>query len=103
MIDWAIPGQKVVCIGDRWSPVFDDIMEMPSWIPVKGQVLTIRKVVEYPEERLGLLFEEFTNPIRINSEPAFAIEQFRPVRKTNIDVFLKILDLAPHEYDEVEE
>ena len=68
----------------------------------RGAVYTIRHIIAreaygYAED--GLLLEEIINPALqyrsprgpITIELMFRIRRFRPVRSTNIDVFLKML------------
>ena len=83
-------GQQVVCIEDRyWNPWVGDMS------PVKGRVYTIREILIDAICRVGLRFEEIINAPHIyidgQAERAFLGDRFRPVRKTNIDVFTAML------------
>lgn len=91
-------GQQVICISDRFS-------DEPVWrraihtLPKLRAVYTIRDIC-YVGELVGLMFEEilhepawFGNEL---AEPAFNAKNFRPVRKTNLDVFRKMLEPSPH-------
>lgn len=99
---WAVPGQRVVCILD-----FSAWWCSPSHVlPIEGVIYTIREVTE-PCEKCSngaplLRFEELQNPkfsvcgrcgdVVECRMPAF---HFRPVYKTNIDVFEKLLAPTP--------
>ncbi len=86
-------GQQVVCINDEFSPD-------PHWrrtvrtFPFLHGIYTIREIhVEPP--LVGFCFYEFGNPrswFGIGyAEPAFNCRNFRPVKKTNIEAFEKLL------------
>lgn len=95
-------GQQVVCIVDGpWvSPMMGTSLTVKE--PVRGAIYTIREIVAPPSYLLvGLCLEEIVNPavdfgqqygVR---EPDFDSRGFRPVRKTSIDVFTKILLKTP--------
>jgi hypothetical protein len=90
-------GQKVVCIGRFVAEGYCEEV-----LPTKGEVYTIRDLVFY-QGHAGVLLEEIRNPPRLYNmgeahgvcECAFAARQFRPVKTTNIDVFLKMLKPEP--------
>lgn len=93
-------GQQVVCINDKWTIEGNHIR------PVRGCVYTIRSF-RVLDDCLGLRFEEIVNPsIQFSDgyfEVSFISDFFRPVRKTNIDVFTQILNNTPiKEYEYVE-
>jgi hypothetical protein len=86
-------GQQVVCVNDKFSPD-------PQWrrtvrtFPVRHGIYTIREIhVEPP--LVGFCFYEITNPRSYFStgfaEPAFNCKNFRPVKKTSIEAFEKLL------------
>ncbi len=86
-------GQQVVCVNDQFSP-------RPSWrrtvrsFPKLHAIYTIREICE-GGGLVGFTFYEIVNP-RAHfacgySEPAFNSKNFRPVRKTDIDVFKRLL------------
>lgn len=90
-------GQKVVCVnasGLGPSVGFgDEIM------PKEGEMYTIREIGITLLGRPGCLLEEIVNQARRYDddmpervEPMFLVYRFRPVRITNIDVFLKLLE-----------
>jgi hypothetical protein len=92
-------GQLVVCISDRFS-------DEPIWrrsihtLPKLRAIYTIRDIC-YVGELVGLMFVEilhepawFGNEL---AEPAFNAKNFRPVRKTNIDIFKKMLEPSPRD------
>jgi hypothetical protein len=101
---WARPGQRVVYVDDRraagtrWYPY--------DTMPKLGSIYTIREVIDcrpygYAEHALYLV--EIVNVPRhryaspsgpMMHELAFRVSRFRPVRTTNIDVFLKMLEPA---------
>jgi hypothetical protein len=91
-------GQRVVCINDRdWPP--------RSWLPrnvilpAKGAIYTVREIVPTRLEgwdENGLRLREIVNPKRARRpELAFRMSRFRPLRATNIDVFLEMLEPVP--------
>lgn len=86
-------GQQVVCIGD-WS------QESALQTPIRGQIYTIRGFCQQAMDEYGvayLWFEELINPISSyrGCEPAFLSYLFRPLRKTNIEIFTKLLAPTP--------
>lgn len=82
-------GQQVVCIMDNWADLDPDEV-----CPVKGQVYTIREIIPYTDG-IHFRFEEIVNkPLHYKEgllECHFSFYAFRPVRKTNIDVFTAML------------
>jgi hypothetical protein len=87
------PGQQVVCVNEQFSP-------RPYWraavrtFPRLDAVYTIRAICA----ELGLVgfyFDEIVNPCAwFNgefAEPAFNSKNFRPVRKTSIALFERLL------------
>jgi hypothetical protein len=92
-------GQHVICICDRWS-------NEPTWraavhtFPKLGGIYTIRDICPRVDV-VGLVFEEIWHEPAWFCvglvEPAFNIKRFRPVRKSNIDLFKKMLEPAPPE------
>jgi hypothetical protein len=93
-------GQQVVCVDD-------DYTNHPAWVvvpnrPVRGSVYTIREVCEVTYETgpdIGLRLIEVVNaPICWRdgvAEHAFHRQRFRPLRKTSIEVFERMLIKAP--------
>ena len=89
-------GQHVICICDQWS-------NEPTWraavqtYPKLGGIYTIRDICPRVD-LIGLLFEEIWHEPAMFCigpvEPAFNIKRFRPVRKSNIDIFKKMLEPA---------
>jgi len=84
-------GDQVVCIHH-----FSKEADYPglSW-PQKGQVYTVRELTSHGTGP-GLRLVEIVNPPIMHSnvgmdEPAYARCRFRPVRKTSIEVFQKML------------
>lgn len=90
-------GQQVVCVSDRFS-------HSEYWrcavrtLPRLNGIYTIREIREgYGDQRglIGFCFYEFTNPRaqfeRGDVEPGFISKHFRPMRKTSIELFEKLL------------
>lgn len=99
MTDWHV-GMQVVCVtsAPEWLVSFwERKLRIPLVYPVKGIVYTIRSF-GVVDPRI-ILLEEVHNqvPDWCSSEPGFDREQFRPVRKTNIDCFLSLLNNTPTE------
>jgi hypothetical protein len=92
-------GQQVVCINDVFS-------SCPYWrsavsaFPKLHMIYTIRHMRE-AHGLLGLCFYEIVSPRAQFSEgyvePAFNSKNFRPVKRTSIAVFEKLLAPAPTE------
>jgi hypothetical protein len=93
MIEWHVVGQRVVCIDDVMTEYRDEHH------PIKGQIYTIRDVV--PPDRSGQvsfrLCEIHNAPLEYLDYPgqllecAFYARRFRPVKKTSIEQFHRIL------------
>ena len=86
-------GQQVVCVSDQFS---SDIRwrRTVQLFPVRRAIYTIREIhVEGP--LMGFCFYEIVNPCTWFAagygEPAFNSRNFRPVKKTNIEVFERLL------------
>jgi hypothetical protein len=90
-------GQQVVCISDAFSPC-------PYWrraltaLPKLHMIYTIRDM-RVAHGLLGLCFYEIVSPRAHFSEgyvePAFNSKNFRPVKRTSIDVFETLLAPTP--------
>jgi hypothetical protein len=93
-------GQKVVCAGNRPWPDFSREGYVPA-LPVPGNVYTVRRLLKRREwDEGGMHLVEIVNPRRRDDrgrpfELAFRQSRFRPLRVTNIDVFLEMLEPAP--------
>jgi hypothetical protein len=89
-------GQKVVCIDD--TP-----RTRRGWVsgtkPTLREIYTITRVAPMHTDpnRIALWFEEITNwwPHPSNIDAGYNANRFRPVKTTNIDVFLKLLEPTP--------
>lgn len=86
-------GQQVVCIENlhlikNKNPIrYEEFIN----IPYKNMIYTIRGFV-ISGENTGILLEEIINPlVRDDWEPAFKTKWFRPVQKTDISIFTKML------------
>jgi hypothetical protein len=93
-------GQQVVCVDDAYRDL--GWRNVPNR-PVKGRVYTVREVLLYEYFDFGakpaLRLHEIINPefdwIEGRCEIAFGFARFRPVRKTSIEVFERMLIKAP--------
>jgi hypothetical protein len=99
-------GQRVICT--NVTPRRDGLHPRyaSTAIPVLGAAYTIRAIFDarpYGHDDVGTLLEEVVNPIRryISQRGPVTVEQFwlayrfRPLRTTNIDVFLRMLEPEP--------
>jgi hypothetical protein len=86
-------GQQVVCINDTFSPCEYWRAAVQS-LPVLHGIYTIRHMRE-AHGLLGLCFYEIRSPHAHFSEgyvePAFNSQKFRPVKRTSIEIFEKLL------------
>jgi hypothetical protein len=86
-------GQQVVCVDDQFSPCKYWRSTVKTF-PKLHSIYTIREIRD-AGDLIGFCFYEFTNPRahfeRGYLEPAFNSKNFRPVRKTSIEVFRKLL------------
>jgi hypothetical protein len=86
-------GQQVVCVDDRFSDHEIWRRAVRSFPKLRG-VYTIREIIE-DDGLFAFCFFEITNPPApfFNGclEPAFNSENFRPVRKTSIEVLERLL------------
>lgn len=86
-------------VGDQVVCVHNYAKQPDFFCPEKGQVYTIREFTSHGTEP-GLRLVEIVNPpiFHINvgvDEPAFKRRHFRPVRKTSIEVFTRLLAPTP--------
>lgn len=92
-------GQQVVCINDRFS-------QEPYWrstvrvFPRLNAIYTIREI-HLAGELIGFCFYEIVHqPAQFREglhEPAFNSRNFRPVKKTSIEAFRKLLAPSPRD------
>jgi hypothetical protein len=86
-------GQLVVCINDVFSPCQYWRSSVTAFPKLNG-IYTIRSVRE-AQDLIGLCFHEIVSPPRQFAEgfvePAFNSKNFRPVKKTSIEVFERLL------------
>ena len=86
-------GQQVVCISDRFSQCKYWRNAVRTFPKLHG-IYTIREI-HRSGDLIGFCFHEFSNPraefSRGYLEPAFNSRNFRPVKRTSIDVFEKLL------------
>jgi hypothetical protein len=88
-------GQQVVCISVKWLPGRNELWYRTiRTFPKLNGVYTIREI-RVVDDLIGFCFEEFVNPCAYFSrgylEPCFKSQNFRPVRKTSISVFERLL------------
>ena len=92
-------GQQVVCVATRFSRNAYWRASVNTFPQLHG-IYTIRDMCA-ENDLVGLYFCEIHNPrawFRLGFvEPAFSTVNFRPVRKTSIEVFHKLLVPAPKE------
>src|SRR5262245_24665425 len=94
-------GQKVTCVNDRNWPHWSEYGYTPTF-PRKGSVYTVRAIVPCVvrgHDEDGLHLVEIVNPTQTAKEGsmfelAFRMSRFRPLRATNIDLFLEMLEPA---------
>ena len=90
-------GLQVVCVSDVFSPCPYWRRAVRSW-PKLHMIYTIRDMREV-KGLVGLCFFEFVNPrehfFEGYAEPAFKSQNFRPVRRTSIEIFERLLAPAP--------
>jgi hypothetical protein len=86
-------GQLVICINDVFSPCPYWRSSVSAFPRLKG-IYTIRSIRE-AHGLVGLCFYEIVSPPRQFAEgfvePAFNSKNFRPAKKTSIEVFEKLL------------
>lgn len=86
-------GKQVVCIVDfsnGWHNSFGEGYKGPC----KGQVVTVRKIIDYPPPwGLGLIFYEMSTFVEGSRyEASYGSAHFRPVKQTSIKTFTNMLD-----------
>lgn len=90
-------GQQVVCINDDFSPCPYWRRAIRAW-PRLGMVYTIRGLREV-QDLLGLCFFEIVNAHAHFGEgyveAAFNGRNFRPVKRTSIEIFERLLAPVP--------
>lgn len=90
MSDWHV-GMQVVCVDDRGH-----MLNHGESIPIRGSIYTIRSITH---GGAGVQLNEIVNLPRMYCdgfvEISFLRRRFRPVRKTNIDCFLSLLNKTP--------
>ena len=84
-------GQQVVALdhGNRNA--------YPGPVPTKGCVYTIANIYRAEDDTLMLELAEFPSPAEDGWYAGFVASYFRPLRKTSIEVFTKLLAPAPRE------
>ncbi len=87
-----VVGQQVACIHDGpWKGGWET-----DRCPVYGGIYTIREVVPHLDT-IGLTFEEIVNiPCPLGHiECIFQWDNFKPIKKTDISIFKKLLSPTP--------
>lgn len=85
-------GQKVICVDDSIKPGKEDFVKyaFPSWIR-KGQIYTIRAIVENQGIVPGMLLKEVVNPsifihlVKAHQEPAFRLDRFKELEDSELE------------------
>lgn len=96
--EWAIPGTQVICVNDtpKDRHLHEFLLANGFTMVTKGIVYTIRNIND-GYDTLALRFEEIHNSVidykdgLPPEEPSYDINRFRPVKKTSIDVFTKMV------------
>lgn len=90
MSDWHV-GQQIVCVEQFHG-------ELGETLPIVGCVYTIRDIAVF-DDKIGFHLEEIVNPPmayrRGIRECHFWCKGFRPVRRTDISVFTRLLEPTP--------
>jgi hypothetical protein len=86
-------GQQVICVSDSWLP--NELWHRTvRTFPQLNSIYTIHEI-RRGASLIGFCFCEFVNPrAHFRSgclEPAFKSQNFRPVRKTSIELFERLL------------
>lgn len=85
-------GQLVVCIDDTWDSTRADYGKLTY--PVKEMIYTIRGIQTF-KNGVGVVLEEIVNePFPYSesfAEGHWRIDRFRPIQKTSIEIFTKML------------
>jgi len=88
-------GSLVECIND----VFDvRSIELIANRPKRGKIYTIRNIIKYSDNKIGVLLEEIINDVILELnldglfEPTFNIERFRELPEVNIDELIEELE-----------
>lgn len=87
-------GQQVVCIEKESDGRSNGYM---GPVPVEGQVYTIENIYRASDETLMLELVELPSPRDEMWDAGFCASCFRPVRKTSIEVFTKLLAPLPRQ------
>src|SRR3981081_3882846 len=86
-------GQLVVCVNDTFSPC--EYWRQAGQSPAKLQVIYTIRPMREAGGLIGLCFYEIRSPHAHFSEgyvePAFNSKNFRPVKRTSIEIFEKLL------------
>ena len=90
-----LKSNKVVCIDDDFSSIgsdrkLDAIIHNFKELPNKGQIYTIRLILDFAESK-GLLLEEVHNPIIEEGsfkgiEPNFSVTRFKPLVEDEVKI-----------------
>lgn len=85
-------GKKVICIDDSIKPGKEDFVKyaFPAWIR-KGQIYTVRAIVDNQGIVPGMYLKEVVNPsiyihlIKAHQEPAFRLDRFRELEDSELE------------------
>lgn len=84
-------GQKVICIDDNFSNIFENQRKHMTGFPVRGCIYTIRGFYTYNVEKLLVAYlDEIINPIHMwpseTCECGFDVRRFKPLIKSEFDL-----------------
>lgn len=94
MIDWPI-GSQIVCVDD--SPSIYNGVSVREIGLVKGNIYTVAEIIAYPDG-VHVVVSEIPTWLHYKNIH-FSCGRFRPVRKTDISVFEKLLVKMPDKVD----
>ena len=97
MIDWPV-GSQIVCIDDGHinpPPGVSFFRGLDGL--TKGDVYTVAGFYIHGRCGLAVIVDEIQRPRRggVNCYPGYLVSRFRPVKKTSIDVFTRMLTNIP--------
>lgn len=95
-------GQQVLCIKEGgWEGSFTDEILRSNNVPLKGYIYTIASIEYFRFPKKG--GEVFLNLVEIKSLHCWDALRFRPIKKTDISVFEKLLNTQSKEFTFIEE
>jgi len=102
-------GQRVVCVNAGHWPTPRQFGYAAPILPVRGRIYTVREIVPQSAFHKGAFVPPAEDALHLAEimnkawrrtcgrklELAFRVSRFRPLRATNIDVFLRMLEPVP--------